>query len=126
MKTSGAKLISPKNFINHWKFRQKIGSEVDVSGIAVLCYEAQNGNLGFREHVGVQALERDQPSKDEIIEALCFDDAKIINPYPTDRRGRSCLIRSIINSGRVLHLVCGYPPNNWVITTYWPDLNPEE
>jgi hypothetical protein len=108
------------------EFRQRIGRAVDQSGISILCFEARNGNLGFRVHVADQAIKREQPTKDDFIQALCDDDAKIIEPYPHRPLGRSCLIRGIINSGRVLHLVCGYPPNNWVITTYWPDLTPQE
>jgi len=99
---------------------------MDISGLAVLCAEARSGNLGFREHVGHQALQREQPSLIQIIFGLCDDVPQIIARYPEDPRGRSCLVRCIMESGRVLHICTGYPPNNWVITVYWPDLTPNE
>ena len=97
---------------------------MDISGIAVLCVEAQQGRLLYRQHVGEQRLQRSQPDRDAITYILCDDDAQIIEPYPGDFPSRSCLIWGRIESGRVGHVVCNYPPGRWVITTYWPELEP--
>ena len=99
---------------------------IDESGIAVLCVEAQRGNLLYRQHVGQQSLQRDQPDRSDIIKILCYDAARVIEPYPNDKRGQSCLIWGTIDNARIGHIVCGYPPNLWVITTYWPDLQPQK
>ena len=95
---------------------------MDITGIAVLCVEAQAGRLLYREHVGVRNLQRDQPDRDDISYILCDNDPQIIEPYPDDPRGRSCLVWGTIVSGRIAHVQSNYPPGRWVITTYWPDL----
>lgn len=59
----------------------------------------------------------------EIKEALL--NGEIIEDYPDDRRGPSCLICGKSSAGRDLHLVCGVAYNIlWIITAYEPD--PEE
>jgi hypothetical protein len=99
---------------------------MDIGGLASLCYEAQQGNVMYSDHFGIRALQREQPNQSEIIEALCDDDPQIIEPYPHDELGRCCLIRAILQNGRVLHICSGYPPNNRIKTVYWPDLRPDE
>lgn len=46
---------------------------------------------------------------------------EIIESYPEDTRGRSCLIAGASGS-RAIHIVCGYTSLNWVriITVYLP------
>lgn len=99
---------------------------LDEAATDALCYEAQISNLRYRLHVGERMLERSQPSRVDILFILCDDDPQIVEPYSDDPRGRSCLIWGIIDNGRVGHIVCSYPPNPWVITTYWPDTEPEK
>ena len=99
---------------------------MDASGIDVLCVEAQGGTLLYRAHVAEQSLQRDQPDRNDIIDILCYDTARVIEPYPDDERGKSCLIWGTNQNGRIGHILRGYPPNLWVITTYWPDLQPQK
>lgn len=99
---------------------------MDIGGMAVLCYEARQGTLKYSGHFFDRRLQREQPSHSDIIEALCDDDPQIIEPYPHEELGRCCLIRGIISSRRVLHVCSGYPPNNVIVTVYWPDTRPEE
>ena len=99
---------------------------MDASGIAALCAEATIGTLLYSQHVAAQSLKRDQPNRNHIMHVLCYDQATILEPYPTDPRGACCLIRGTIEDGRVGHIVCKYPPANYVITTYWPDTQPEK
>lgn len=56
----------------------------------------------------------------EIKEALL--NGEIIEDYPDDKRGKSCLVNGKTGSGRYLHLVCGIAYNIlWIITVYEPD-----
>jgi hypothetical protein len=61
------------------------------------------------------------------IEAQDIEEAiyegRIIEPYPDDPRGASCLILGLTNKGRPLHIVCGRLENDeiLIITPYEPD-----
>ena len=60
----------------------------------------------------------------EIEEAI--EGGKIIEDYPEDKYGASCLIYGTTIQGRPLHVQCSYPsrPKIKIITVYQPD--PEE
>ena len=44
----------------------------------------------------------------------------VIEDYPDDKYGPSCLMMGFTQSGRVLHVQISYPPNVKVITVYEP------
>ncbi len=52
-----------------------------------------------------------------------FADAEVIEDYPEDKYGPSCLIMGKTREGRPLHLQCSYPsrPLIKIITLYEPD-----
>ena len=50
---------------------------------------------------------------------------EIIEDYPEDKYGPSCLIYGITREGRILHVQCSIEPV-WIITAYDPTLSPEE
>ncbi len=50
---------------------------------------------------------------------------EIIEDYPDDKYGHSCLICGISEEGRILHVQCSIEPV-WIITAYDPSLNPDE
>ena len=55
----------------------------------------------------------------EVREALLS--GKIIEDYPDDMRGHSCLVWGKTSSGKDLHLVCGIADEIlWIITIYEP------
>lgn len=56
----------------------------------------------------------------DIRKILLAADAEIIEDYPGDPRGPSCLIYGKA-SGRVLHVHTSYPPEIVIITAYEPD-----
>ncbi|WPL18767.1 hypothetical protein Thiowin_03858 [Thiorhodovibrio winogradskyi] len=58
----------------------------------------------------------------ELEEAL-LGKAEIIEDYPDDKYGPSCLILGYSVAGRALHIVCSYPsrPLVKIITVYEPD-----
>jgi len=62
-------------------------------------------------------------SPDEIKEVILS--GEIIEAYPEDKYGPSCLICGITQRRRILHVQCSIDPV-WIITTYAPTLNPDE
>ena len=52
-----------------------------------------------------------------------FGDAEVIEDYPEDKYGPSCLILGKTREGRALHIQCSYPsrPLIKIITLYEPD-----
>ena len=46
----------------------------------------------------------------------------IIETYPNDGRGESCLVYGMNRDGKIIHVVCGMAHSTlWVITVYEPD-----
>jgi hypothetical protein len=60
-------------------------------------------------------------SLDQVEQALLSDVAEVIEEYPTDPRGASCLVYGKATDGTVVHVVCSRPPGVAVITCYQPD-----
>ena len=59
----------------------------------------------------------------EVKEALL--NGEIIEDYPQDKRGHSCLVYGNTQGGRDIHVLCGAAYDIlWIITVYEPD--PEE
>jgi hypothetical protein len=54
----------------------------------------------------------------EVSEAIEGSAGEIIEDYPTDARGPSCLVYGITTGGRILHTVMSR--GGWVITVYPP------
>jgi hypothetical protein len=65
----------------------------------------------FARHITVQ----------EIREA--FTDSQIIEDYPDDKYGPSCLVLGFTLAGRPLHILCSHPsrPLVKIVTLYEPD-----
>jgi hypothetical protein len=74
----------------------------------------------FSRHATDQSIWR-EISVGEIREAVSR--GEIIEDYPQDKYGPSCLIFSFTHVGRPLHIQCSYPsrPVIKVITVYDPD-----
>ncbi len=74
----------------------------------------------FSKHAVDQSILR-RISTDEIREAVAG--GKIIEDYPADKYGPSCLIFGITREDRPLHAQCSYPerPLLKIITVYEPD-----
>jgi hypothetical protein len=75
----------------------------------------------FSKHSVDQSLIRNI-SIDEVEEAISGR-CEIIEDYPDDKYGSSCLILGFTNARRPLHLQCSYPsrPLIKIITLYEPD-----
>ncbi|MEW6026261.1 MAG: DUF4258 domain-containing protein [Planctomycetota bacterium] len=74
----------------------------------------------FSIHATDQSILR-KISRREIHEAV--ETGEIIEDYPEDKYGPSCLIFGRTKEGRALHIQCSYPsrPKIKIITLYEPD-----
>jgi hypothetical protein len=75
----------------------------------------------FSRHAVDQTLLRDISVK-ELEEAIA-NRSEIVEDYPDDKYGPSCLILGFTKAGRALHVQCSYPsrPLIKIITVYQPD-----
>ena len=81
---------------------------------------ARKGIL-FRNHAVVRMTQPDRLiTQDEVIEAI--RSGEVIEDYPNDPRGHSCLILGHGGEGRSIHIVCA-PKAEYltIITAYLPD-----
>jgi hypothetical protein len=78
------------------------------------------GHYLLTEHTSDRAAARGIVSR-EIEEAIA--NGEIIEDYPADKYGPSCLIMGLTEAGRVLHVQASYPPSVKVITVYEPSLS---
>jgi hypothetical protein len=80
------------------------------------------GQFEFSRHAVDQSILRHVTLQD-IREAVA--DGEIIEDYPNDRYGPSCLISGHTQAGRPVHIQCSYPsrPLVKIITLYEPDAN---
>ncbi|MGB2925363.1 MAG: DUF4258 domain-containing protein [Limnothrix sp.] len=79
------------------------------------------GKYEFSQHALDQMIKRRILTR-EIRESI--SQGEIIEDYPDDKYGASCLIFGLTLNHRALHLLCSYPtrPLIKVITVYEPDL----
>lgn len=79
----------------------------------------RSGEFVLGLHARMRELEQ-RAFRHDIIEAVGHDLPEIIENYPNDPRGHSCLTRGEVG-GRILHAVCAAGQSVFVITRYWPD-----
>lgn len=89
--------------------------------IRLIQTQIQTGAYRWRQHALQRSIERDI-AEGEAVEAVL--NGEIIEEYPKDKYGPSCLILGETLAGRPLHVQCSLPPTVWIITLYEPD--PEE
>jgi len=79
------------------------------------------GHYEFSKHAVDQSIMR-QINVSEIADAIASA-SEIIEDYPDDKYGPSCLILGFTQNGRPLHIQCGYPsrPIVKLVTVYEPD-----
>jgi hypothetical protein len=85
-----------------------------------ICRKIEAGQFEFSKHAVDQSIIR-RISVQEVREV--FADAEVIEDYPEDKYGASCLIFGRTAAGRPLHVQCSYPSRALVkiITLYEPD-----
>jgi hypothetical protein len=81
-----------------------------------------HGEFEFSQHAVGQSIVR-HISVQECREAIAA--GEIIEDYPNDKYGPSCLLFGRTATGRPLHVQCTYPyrPKVMIITLYEPDPN---
>jgi hypothetical protein len=81
----------------------------------------QRRRFEFSKHVVDQSIIR-EISVPEIEQAMS-NRSEVIEDYPDDKYGPSCLILGFTDSGRPLHIQCSYPsrPLIKIVTVYQPD-----
>ena len=79
-----------------------------------------NGLIEFSQHAVDQSIIR-HISVQEIREA--FANSRIVEDYPDDKYGPSCLVLGFTLKGRPLHILCSHPsrPLVKIVTLYEPD-----
>ena len=78
----------------------------------------RRGDLRVTVHAQSRMAERRVLSI-EVQEAILGSMAEMIEEYPTDKYGPSCLIYGVTGAGRVLHIQAN--PRGVIITVYDPD-----
>lgn len=79
----------------------------------------QGAELALTLHAQQQMTAR-RIKVSEVRGALVSPEAEVIEDYPDDPRGSSCLVYGTV-ANRVLHIHISYPPEIVVITAYEPD-----
>jgi hypothetical protein len=74
----------------------------------------------WRQHAIERSIER-KIAEEGIAEVIL--NGEIIEEYPEDKYGPSCLIFGRTRQGRPIHVQCSLPPEVWIITLYEPDPN---
>jgi hypothetical protein len=88
--------------------------------IAGIREKVADGRFELSRHAADQSIKRGI-SVSELREAL--PTAEVIEDYPEDKYGPSCLVFGRTLAGRPLHVQCSYPsrPTLKIITLYEPD-----
>ena len=91
-----------------------------MTSLNEICTKIRNGQFEFSRHATDQSIIR-QIRVQEIREVI--DACEIIEDYPNDKYGPSCLILGFTRAKRPLHIQCSYPsrPLIKIITLYEPD-----
>jgi len=79
-------------------------------------------NYRFTVHALERCAERNI-SPEDVRETILS--GEIIEEYPEDKYGHSCLIFGKTENSQILHVQCSVDPI-WIITAYNPALNPEK
>jgi len=82
--------------------------------------KVERNQFEFSQHAVDQSIIR-HITVQELCEAMAV--GELIEDYPDDKYGPSCLILDYTGSGRALHIGCSYPsrPLLKIITVYEPD-----
>lgn len=86
--------------------------------IRLIQENVQKGEYYWRQHAIERSVER-EVTEEEIAEVILH--GEIIEEYPEDKYGPSCLIFGRTRRGRPIHVQCSLPPLVWIITLYEAD-----
>jgi hypothetical protein len=105
--------------LSSYNSRHKTQSEIFMADTELLREAFGSGNYQYTDHGLKRAIERSIPIA-EIRDAL--KDFEVIEDYPDDKYGHSCLLYAMMSDGRPLHIQVSYSklPAK-IITVYEPD-----
>ena len=90
----------------------------EVVALAVLRGQVAAGDVEFSHHAR-EEMEDEAIGTAEVLEAIAA--GRILENYPDDPRGPSCLLAGLTRAGRALHVVCTTAaPMLRIITVYGP------
>jgi Domain of unknown function (DUF4258) len=91
-----------------------------TSMIEEIRFKITSDQFEFSKHALDQSIVR-QIRVHEISEAIAT--SQLIEDYPNDKYGPSCLLSGVTQAGRPIHVQCSYPTRSLVkiITVYEPD-----
>jgi hypothetical protein len=97
-----------------------MASRYGVTMIRELRTKFADGQFEFSQHAVDQSIVR-HISVQEIREA--FANSQIVEDYPDDKYGPSCLVLGFTLASRPLHILCSYPsrPLVKIVTLYEPE-----
>lgn len=83
--------------------------------------KVHDGNFEFSRHAVDQSILRDISVKE--VRELFINRIEVLEKYPNDKYGPSCLILGFTLENRPIHIQCSYPsrPTLKIITLYEPD-----
>lgn len=95
-----------------------VGREVDL--IAQIQQRIRNDRYEYSQHATDQSIIRNI-SVEEVLDAIAT--CELIETYPDDKFGPSCLVLGFTTANRPLHIHCSYPSRAIIklITLYEPD-----
>jgi hypothetical protein len=99
----------------------KRGSSLNLAMDSELIREKiLTGQWAMSNHARIRAGQR-KFKDSEMVRALA--DCEIIEDYPEDKRGHSCLVLCYIRPGQPFHAVCALDPSGTlvIITAYFPE-----
>jgi hypothetical protein len=82
----------------------------------------EEGGHRFTLHAFERCVERGISPR-EVEEVILH--GEVIEDYPKDKYGPSCLVYGVTKAGQILHVQCSLNPV-WIITAYDPTLEPNE
>lgn len=92
-----------------------------MNDIKLKIQQSANKNIFYTVHSALQCISINRMiSPNEI--RIALNNFKVIEDYPYDSRGHTCLISGKGIDNRIIHLVC-FPTDNFlqIITAYLPD-----
>lgn len=89
-----------------------------MSNLTVIQEAFMQGNYQYTQHAFIRTTSR-RISRSELEQVI--QSGEIIEDYPHDKYGPSCLIFGTTTEKRPLHIQCSLPPYVKIITAYQPD-----
>ena len=97
-----------------------MATDREIAVLSALQAKVRNGQFEFSHHATDQSIIRGISVQDV---RGAISECELIEDYPDDKYGPSCLVLGFTESGKPLHIHCSHPsrPLIKIITLYEPD-----